>query len=72
MTVGSGSDGLSFIKWVEQLNKDIEIPKGLGLLGITKDQIPALIEAAMKDACHPYNPRPVFKEDFEMLFKTAY
>lgn len=60
-----------FIKWIEGLNKKIGIPKNLKAVGITKNQIPELVEIAVHDVCHPSNPRPVSKKDFETLFKQA-
>ncbi len=61
----------SFIKWIENLKKKIGIPKHLKEVGVKKDQISALVAVAVEDVCHPCNPRPVTKKDFEKIFKQA-
>ena len=60
-----------FIKWIEALNKKIGIPKKLKDVGVTKNHIAELVEIAVHDVCHPSNPRPVSKKDFETIFKQA-
>ena len=60
-----------FINWIESLNKKIGIPKKLKDIGVTKNHISQLVEIAVHDVCHPSNPRPVSKKDFETIFKQA-
>jgi alcohol dehydrogenase class IV len=38
---------------------------------VRKDQVPQLVEIAVKDICHQTNPRPVTAQDFERLFLAA-
>jgi alcohol dehydrogenase class IV len=39
--------------------------------GVTQDQVPRLVDIAVKDICHQTNPRPVSAQDFERLFAAA-
>lgn len=69
-TIGldSGSD---VVTWIEDLKKDIGIPRKLSEVGVTQEQISSLVDIAVGDVCHPLNPRPVTRENFEQLFKEA-
>ncbi len=58
-----------FIKWIGALKKECGIPAGLKAAGI-KD-LSKLVDIAINDACHPSNPRPVTKTDFEKLYKSS-
>jgi alcohol dehydrogenase class IV len=60
----------AFIKWLNDLNAKIGIPKNLSGLA-TKEQIERLADLAEKDACHPCNPRPVTRKDFHEIFHKA-
>lgn len=59
------------ILFLEYLKNEIGIPARLGSLGVTKDQIPRLVEIALADICHRTNPRPCTRADFERLFHEA-
>jgi alcohol dehydrogenase class IV len=61
----------SFINWLRELNAKIGIPKDLSSQKVTKDHLPRLADLAMKDPCHPCNPRPVTKEDFLAIYQKA-
>ncbi len=58
-----------FIKWIGALKKETGIPAGLKAAGI-KDFAKCL-DIAVADACHPSNPRPVTRADFEKLYKSS-
>jgi len=61
--------GEAFCQWIEETNKRIEIPSGLGELGVeVTDQ---LVDIAFADPIHPINPRPVTKADFKTLFEKS-
>lgn len=64
--------GDAFIDWLRNLKKEIEIPSTLTAAGIGKNKFDDLIKVAMTDACHPNNPRPVSKADFETIFHEAF
>jgi len=61
-----------FIDWFVDLRELVGLPSGLGAMGLDRDRIPDLVEVAVADACHPNNPVPVTKEDFEQIFKRAF
>jgi alcohol dehydrogenase class IV len=61
-----------FIAWLERFRADIGIPRSLREVGVTPEQVPSLVQNAMADACHTFNPRqPVTEKDFEALFREA-
>ncbi len=60
-----------FVKWLENLKKKIGIPKHLKDVGVKKEDLEKLVAIAVDDVCHPSNPRPVTKKDFEKIFKAA-
>lgn len=59
----------AFIAWIEETNSKMDIPAGLDV--IREDDIPQIIEWAMKEA-NPLYPVPVIwgKRDFERLLHT--
>jgi hypothetical protein len=61
-----------FIAWLDRFRADVGIPRSLREVGVTRELIPALVENALADACHTFNPRqPVTAGDFEKLFAEA-
>ena len=67
--VGGGGPG--FVRWLGHLKQQVGITGTLSSHGVTKEQIPRLVEIAVKDICHQTNPRPVTAADFERLFTEA-
>ena len=65
----------AFIGWLARLKADLGIPATLGAnpsaRPVTKADIPALTEVALKDTCHLTNPRPCTREDFARTFADA-
>ncbi|MCF6283910.1 MAG: iron-containing alcohol dehydrogenase [Candidatus Hydrogenedentes bacterium] len=60
-----------FDQWLEAFNKAVNLPGGLGEVGVKEEHIAKLVDIAIVDVCHPCNPRAVSREDFEALFKEA-
>jgi alcohol dehydrogenase class IV len=60
-----------FIDWLVAFSGQLGIPHSLRELGVGPEQIPRLVEVALADACHQFNPRPVSATDFEGLFEQA-
>lgn len=60
------------IKAVKKLSKDVGIPKTLKEIGVKKEDLEALAEAAMADVCTGGNPRPCSKELVWEVYKKAY
>jgi alcohol dehydrogenase class IV len=67
--VGGGGPGL--VRWLGHLKQQVGITGTLASHGVKEDQIPRLVEVAVKDICHQTNPRPVTAADFERLFAAA-
>jgi alcohol dehydrogenase class IV len=67
--VSGGGPGL--VRWLGHLKQQIGITGTLGSHGVTREQIPRLVEVASADICHQTNPRPVTPADFERLFAAA-
>ena len=63
--------GKAFVPWLKQLKQSIGITGTLSSHGLKPEQIPKLVDIAVKDICHQTNPRPVTAADFERLFKAA-
>ena len=63
--------GAAFVPWLRQLKKDVGIEGGLAQRGVTRDQVPRLVEIALADICHQTNPRPCTAADFERFFNAA-
>ncbi len=60
------------IKAVKKLSKDVGIPKTLKEIGVKKEDLEALAEAAMADVCTGGNPRPCTKELVLKVYEKAY
>jgi alcohol dehydrogenase class IV len=60
-----------FIAWVSGFAAALGIPRSLGELGVGEAALPRLIEVAVADACHQFNPRLVTAADFEAIFREA-
>ncbi|QJW85651.1 iron-containing alcohol dehydrogenase [Ramlibacter terrae] len=63
--------GKAFVPWLKELKASIGLGGTLASHGVTKEQIPKLVEIAFRDICHQTNARPCTKEDFERLFAAA-
>ncbi len=71
-TEGKGAVKRDYIiDWIFELQKKTGIPAKLTAAGVKKEQIDALVGVAVKDACHPSNPRKVTQKDFQSLFTEA-
>ena len=57
---------------VRQLSKDVGIPQTLKEIGVKKEDLNALADAAMADVCTGGNPRECSKELVLEVYKTAY
>jgi len=70
-----GAAAQAFIDWLARMKADLGIPATLGALKstrpVTRADIPALVDVAIKDTCHQTNPRKCTREDFERIFAEA-
>ena len=53
------------------LSSEIGMPHSLLDIGVSDSTLAQLVEVAIKDACHPFNPKPVTKEDFYAIYQDA-
>jgi len=67
----AGGGGPGFVRWLGHVKQQVGITGTLASHGVKKEQIPRLVEIAVKDICHQTNPRPVTAQDFERLFLKA-
>ena len=61
----------AIIEAIITLEKQAGVDKTLGQLGVTKEDIPALAQKAMKDVCIVTNPRPIGVKDLEAIYEEA-
>ncbi|MEA5450491.1 iron-containing alcohol dehydrogenase [Leptolyngbya sp. CCNP1308] len=66
------TDGQAFVDWLVALSESIGIPTSLGALGVTSDGLGPLVSVAIKDGCHPLNPKPVTEKDFYAIYQDAF
>ena len=67
----AGGGGPGLVRWLGHLKQQVGITGTLSSHGVRREQIPRLVEVAVKDSCHQTNPRPVTAADFERLFLAA-
>jgi alcohol dehydrogenase class IV len=67
----AGGGGPGFVRWLGHLKQQVGITGTLTSHGVKKEQVPKLVDIAVKDICHRTNPRPVTAQDFERLFVAA-
>jgi alcohol dehydrogenase class IV len=67
--------GAAFVDWLARTKADVGIPATLGALvgtrPVTRADVPALVDVALRDTCHQTNPRTCTREDFERIFAGA-
>jgi alcohol dehydrogenase class IV len=61
-----------FVPWLARLKREIGIKPSLTDAGVKREQLPRLVELAVKDVCHQTNPRPCTAADFERFFEQAF
>lgn len=59
------------VDYLFDLNAKLELPTKLSDIGVKEEHIETLSDLAVADFCHPSNPKPVNREDFKTLYKTA-
>jgi lactaldehyde reductase len=70
---GSGGDSTRVvIDAVRQLSRDIGIPQKLNEIGVKKEDLEKLAEAAFNDVCTPGNPREVTVADILDIYRKSY
>jgi alcohol dehydrogenase class IV len=59
-------------KTVAQLNARLGLPGGLKAMGVAREALPQIAQAAPKDHCHATNPRPATVEDYQRLLEESF
>jgi alcohol dehydrogenase class IV len=47
------------------------LPESLAAAGVKRDQLAALADGAIEDACHRLNPRPCTRADLAALYEAS-
>lgn len=56
---------------VRELRRRIGLPEGLAATGVRAEQLSALADKAIDDACHRENPRPCTRDDLLTLYQAS-
>ena len=62
----------SAVAAVRKLSEDVGIPKTLKEIGVKEEDLPALAQSALADACTPGNPKDVTEQSILELYKKIY
>ncbi|MBL8742546.1 MAG: iron-containing alcohol dehydrogenase [Myxococcales bacterium] len=72
-TVGlTDATASGFLAWLRDLKRKVGIPASLRAAGVDASKLTALVDVAEKDGCHPNNPVPCVRADFERVFREAF
>jgi len=64
--------GTAVVDRLFELNRELNLPLRLRDIGVEEGHIETLSDLAFADFCHPSNPRPVSRKDFNNLYKEAF
>ena len=67
----SESNGSAVVEALHNLNKEIGLPTQLSSAGVEEAHLEELATLASEDFAHPNNPKPVSREDFLQLYRSA-
>ena len=65
-------DGADVPQAVADLNRRLGLPAGLKAMGVPREALAKIAEAAPKDHCHATNPRPASVSDYLAILEEAY
>lgn len=72
VALGLGSNSAAkVIPYLFELNNELGLPTRLRDVGLEESHIDTLSQLATEDFCHPFNPKPVVKADFEAIYRKA-
>lgn len=57
---------------IAALNVRLGLPAGLQAMGVSRDVLPGISQAAMKDHCHATNPRAATAEDYLRMLEESF
>ena len=70
--MSKGEAACAAIDEIRELNKEFNMPAGLGEAGLDREKIPKLAADAMLDHCHKLNPRQCLEQDMLHLLEEAF
>ena len=68
--LGSNSEA-KVIPYLFELSNELGLPTRLRDIGVEESHVETLSQLAIEDFCHPSNPKPVAKADFEAIYRKA-
>ena len=72
VALGLGSNSAAkVIPYLFELNNELGLPTRLRDIGVEESHVETLSKLAIEDFCHPSNPKPVVKADFEAIYRKA-
>ena len=72
VALGLGSNSAAkVIPYLFELNNELGLPTRLSDIGVEESHVETLSQLAIEDFCHPSNPKPVAKADFEAIYRKA-
>lgn len=71
-SMSKGEAACAAIDEIRELNKELNMPAGLGAAGLDRKKIPKLAADSMLDHCHKLNPRQCTEQDMLYLLEAAY
>ncbi len=70
--MSKGEAACATIDEIRELNKEFNMPAGLGEAGLDREKIPKLAADSMLDHCHKLNPRRCTEQDMLHLLEAAF
>jgi alcohol dehydrogenase class IV len=64
--------GADVAKAIAELNAALGLPPGLAAMGVAREELPAIAEAATRDHCHATNPRPAAAADYLAMLEASF
>jgi 4-hydroxybutyrate dehydrogenase len=64
--------GVDVSKAIADLNNRLGLPSGLKAMGVPKEALAKIAEAAPKDHCHATNPRTATVGDYLVMLEESY
>ena len=72
VALGLGSNSAAkVIPYLFELNNELGLPTRLRDIGVEESHVESLSQLAIEDFCHPSNPKPLAKADFEAIYRKA-
>lgn len=70
--MSNGEAACAAIDEIQELNRELGMPTGLGAAGLDREKLPKLAADSMLDHCHKLNPRPCTEVDMLNLLEAAF